>query len=70
MEGIPRNPQLGVRTETEKTGFLTKEKTHAVGRAHAVRLANAVAGTTDKLFRDGKGPDFSSNPAIQLGILG
>jgi signal transduction histidine kinase len=41
-----RNPQLSARTETKKAGFFTNKK------------VQVVAGTTDKLFCEGKRPDF------------
>jgi transcription-repair coupling factor (superfamily II helicase) len=44
---LARNPQLSARTETEKAGFFTNKK------------VQVVAGTTDKLFCEGKRPDFS-----------
>jgi hypothetical protein len=67
--GAPLVPGQG--SEAEKAGFLANKKVQAVGRSPAALPADAVAGTTDKLFFvKKKGPDFTSNPAILLGNLG
>jgi hypothetical protein len=52
---------LGVRTETEKAGVFTNKK------------VQAVAGTTDKLFCEGKMPEFyveSRDPTGEFGLSG
>ena len=43
---LTRNVQLGARTETEKAGVFTNKK------------GQVIAGITDKLFCEGKTPEF------------
>jgi hypothetical protein len=56
---LTRNFQLGARTETEKAGVFTNKK------------VQVVAGTTDKLFCEGKTPEFyveSRDPTENSGL--
>jgi predicted nuclease of restriction endonuclease-like (RecB) superfamily len=55
---LARNSQLGARTETEKAGLFTNKK------------VQAVAGTTDKLFCEGKRPEFSVESRDPTGNFG
>jgi hypothetical protein len=58
---LAQNPQLSARTETKKAAFFTNKK------------VQVVAGTTDKLFCEGKRTDFfveSRDSTGDFGLVG